>query len=687
MTEEILSNLTEQQLAAVTHKDGPMLVVAGAGSGKTRVVTRRIAWLLQNGVWPQQILAMTFTNKAAREMKERVSALTGGQAPANIGTFHSCCARFLRRDIGKLGIGLTTEFTIYDEKDRETLLRECMEPQKENLPGYVKPREVTAFISRLKNRRCAIPDAMPGDWLESPGVQEAVEAIVAEYGRRLLVNNAVDFDDLLLLMYRLLDEHPELAEIYHSRFRYLLVDEYQDTNHLQYDLVMKLTNPSHNLHVTGDPDQSIYSWRGADYSNIMSFTRDFPEAKVIKLEQNYRSTQVILDAANSVIANNANRIRKELFTKRPGATPIWLTEVQSDSAEAEMLGRRIRKLHDSSRGLSLDQDEQGKIPGGSWRDYAILYRTNAQSRPVEEFFVRTGIPYQIFGGIRFYDRKEIRDTMAPLRLRLNPSDAVAFERLLGAFPVGKGIGPKSIQRIIADAGSQPVMDYIRSTDFQAKWCAGNTQRAARMRELARWWNDLCDIPATPLARAVRAIYDHSRYDETLADLDRTQATSARENIGSLFARADEFTRDHGEGTLEDFIQELSLVADSDPHDNGQDAVLLMTMHSAKGLEFRNVFIIGLEDGILPHRNALGRYDSCAIAESPEIQEERRLFYVGITRARRAVYLSYTRSRMTYEGRCDTIPSRFIRELPSRLVQCFVYHHGHEASVPFPATFP
>ena len=673
MPEDVLSNLTEQQREAVTHKDGPMLVVAGAGSGKTRVVTRRIAWLLQNGVWPQQILAMTFTNKAAREMRERVEALTG-QAPKNIGTFHSCCARFLRRDIARLGLGFTQDFTIYDEADKETLLKQCLAALPGEAAAFLKPRDLGALVSRLKNSRCALPDAMPEEAACDKEAVHWAEEAVREYNRRMLLHNALDFDDLLLYMYRLLDERPELRDIYHSRIRYLLVDEYQDTNHLQYELIMRLTNESHNVHVTGDPDQSIYSWRGADYSNIMSFTRDFPEAKVVKLERNYRSSQIILDTANAVIAHNPDRIPKNLYTEASGGNPVWLTCAYDETSEAEMVARRLLKLHGS------------KAAGRArWRDFAVLYRTNAQSRAIEEFFVRVGIPYQIFGGLRFYDRKEVKDILAPMRLRANPADGIAFKRLIGAFPCGDGIGDKTVQSLCEAAAQAnlPVMDYLLSDGFSQKWCRGRTRRAAAMANLAAWWRAICAIPASPASISVQGIIRLSGYEKTLEKEERTQRTSALENIESLQSKADEFTHENPEATLEDFLQEVSLVADTDNRDETQDCVLLMTLHAAKGLEFRDVFIVGLEEGLLPHRNAFDDSYGHGRTETPQLQEERRLFYVGLTRAKRAVYLSYTRTRFGYGSRSSSAPSRFIDELPRRLVNSFQYLNGHEIKTDFP----
>ena len=672
MPEDVLSNLTEQQREAVTHKDGPMLVVAGAGSGKTRVVTRRIAWLLQNGVWPQQILAMTFTNKAAREMRERVEALTG-QAPQNIGTFHSCCARFLRRDITKLGLGFTQDFTIYDEADREALAKQCLGAVS-GAEEFFKPRDFIGALSRLKNSRCAIPDALSAALAQDGQAVQSMERLVREYNRLMLLNNALDFDDLLLYMYRLLDERPELRDIYHSRIRYLLVDEYQDTNHLQYELIMRLTNESHNVHVTGDPDQSIYSWRGADYSNIMSFTRDFPEAKVVKLERNYRSSQVILDAANAVIAHNPDRIPKDLFTETDGGNPVWLSCAYNETSEAEMVARRLIKLHGSRTAGAVR---------ARWRDFAVLYRTNAQSRPIEELFVRVGIPYQIYGGLRFYDRKEVKDILSPLRLRANPADTIAFKRLIDAFPCGKGLGGKSVQALCEAAAqaNQPVMDYLLSDAFQEKWCRGRTRRAATLAALAAWWRTICAVPPSPVSLAVQNIIRLSDYGLTLAKLERTQRTSAQENIDSLQAKADEFTHANPEAALDAFLQEVSLVADTDNHDETQDCALLMTLHAAKGLEFRDVFIVGLEDGLLPHKNALD--DGYARTETPQLQEERRLFYVGLTRAKRAVYLSFTRVRYGFRSSASSVPSRFIAELPRPLVRFFDYANGHEVERAFP----
>ena len=430
--ESILENLTAPQLEAVTHRDGPMLVIAGAGSGKTRVVTRRIAWLISQGVWPSQILAMTFTNKAAREMRERIETLVG-QAPRTIGTFHGCCARFLRRDIDKLDCGRNHDFTIYDDDEQKTILKQCLK-EYARLPRGITPALLATIISNSKNGRKTIADALPAEELldHLPVLEKLAEA----YEMKLRQCNAVDFDDLLLLTVRLLEEVPGLADIYHNRFRYLLVDEYQDTNHLQYQLIMRLANEERNVHVTGDPDQSIYSWRGADYRNIMSFTEDFPDARLVKLEQNYRSTPTILNAANAVIDNNTHRIPKELFTENSDGRLLCLVGTATDRDEADWIVRKIRRLHEN---------------GHAWRACAVFYRTNAQSRVLEEAFVKSGIPYQLLGGVRFYERKEIKDFLALLRIKVNPSDAVAFERIFENFPVCEGLGGKALAELQAGA--------------------------------------------------------------------------------------------------------------------------------------------------------------------------------------------------------------------------------------------
>lgn len=627
--ESILSDLTPSQLEAVTHQDGPMLVVAGAGSGKTRVVTRRIAWLLSHGVWPSQILAMTFTNKAAREMRERIAALTGSEPPRSIGTFHSCCARFLRQDIGFLRDGRTSDFTIYDDGEQQAIVKQILKDHAEEFPAKLAPRTVLSLISAAKSARVT-----PEQYAAEHGADEALPRVATHYERKLRECNAVDFDDLLLLMARILEDFPDVRAAYQRRYRYLLIDEYQDTNHLQYELMRLLTGPEENVHVTGDPDQSIYSWRGADYSNIMNFTHDFPNARVVKLEQNYRSTQAILDAANEVISNNANRLEKRLFTENSTGFPVRVVRVPSGAYEGFYLTHRLRQL---------------RADGVALRDIAVFYRTNSQSRPLEDALIQDSIPYQLLGGVRFYDRQEIRDLLAFLRLSVNPGDQLSLARAAGLTDLK--VGPKTLATLAEAAAiaGQPILDFLATGNFKSLGIRG----VPRVQRLAEWAAQLRAIPHQPLEQAVRDIYEFSRLEEIYAkEVDGDDRIA---NLEELISKAAQFGDNQPDATLADFLEEVALVADVDGHDPDADRITLMTLHSSKGLEFPYVFITGVEEGLLPHKNSLG--------DDSGIEEERRLFYVGITRAREELTLLHAESRYTWSGEEPSAPSRFLDELP------------------------
>ncbi len=658
--DEILANLTAPQREAVTHRDGPMLVVAGAGSGKTRVVTRRIAWLISQGVWPSQILAMTFTNKAAREMKERIAAMTGS-TPYNIGTFHGCCARFLRHDIELLPCGRDKNFTIYDDSEQKTLLKHCISQASDRVPKNITPSFMSTVISNLKNNRCSLLDALPAPHFAN--FLSPIEEICGAYEDSLCKCNAFDFDDLLLMTYRILTEVPGMTDIYHNRFRYLLVDEYQDTNRLQYDLIMKLTNDAHNVHVTGDPDQSIYSWRGADYHNILSFQQDFPEARIVMLEQNYRSTPTILNAANAVIEQNTNRFPKNLFTQNNDGLKITLTATESDRKEAEWIYRKIMRLRDN---------------GHSWKNFAVFYRTNAQSRAIEEQFIRAGVPYQLLGGQRFYDRKEIKDFIALLRLKVNPSDQAAVKRIFESFHQTAGIGPKTRNELenAANNAGMPILNYLTSEDFRMT-LTGRSAKAQRLKKLSDWLGLLRSAAISPVSKAVQEIDSLLGFSEQLgAQYGTDNIENRRENFQSFLGRAATFTHDFPDADLAVFLQDVALVADVDGHDGESDCVVMMTLHSSKGLEFPYVFISGVEEGLLPHGHSLGTNDF-GQEDQEQIEEERRLFYVGITRAQKALYLSTAQTRFIHNRSSWSQPSRFIHEIPSELLKAIRYHQGRE----------
>ncbi|MDX9981651.1 MAG: 3'-5' exonuclease [Lentisphaeria bacterium] len=639
---DLLADLTEPQREAVTHLDGPMLVVAGAGSGKTRVVTRRIAFLISKGVWPSQILAMTFTNKAAREMRERVESLVG-EAPAWMGTFHGACAKLLRRDLDKLGEDRTGQFTIYDSDDQRSVVRLCLKEMN------IDPREFSPanFQNDISRAKCAMqtPADLVDDGTRLPEVFAAYEA-------RMKGLNAVDFDDLLLLTVRLLDTRPDLRDAYHGRFRHLLVDEYQDTNRAQYELIRLLCGPARNVHVTGDPDQSIYSWRGADYRNIMDFTADYPDAKVVRLEQNYRSTRHILEAANHVIRVNTRRIEKELFTENEDGARVKVVEVETERDEADMVTGSVAQL---------------RFGGESLRDMAVFYRTNAQSRVFEEALMRAAIPYQILGGLRFYERKEVKDILAHLQLLVNPRDAVSLQRVVECRPTG--VGARTLARITAAAHAQrmPVFDLLQAPDFADRL---GGRASAKVRAFAEWCRELGNIPTAPVGPCIQAVIDHSGLPDLFHEKSSADPRSeARlENLNALVERAAIHQADHPGGTLAQFLEEVALVADVDNHDPDADALTLMTLHSAKGLEFHHVFLVGAEEGYLPHVNCCEDEDM--------IEEERRLFYVGLTRARTEAVLSFARYRYMWGGADYRRPSRFLGELPKQEIEHHRLRAGH-----------
>lgn len=638
---DILRDLTDAQLEAVTHRQGPMLVVAGAGSGKTRVVTRRIAYLIAQGTRPDQILAMTFTNKAANEMKERVATLVG-IAPRNVGTFHSCCARFLRQDIERLKDGRNRQYTIYDSSDQNTLLKHCLKDL--NLRSSdCSPNDVAQVISRAKTQRQDIVEYIHNQCRYDA---DTYEKVAIAYETRLRQQNAVDFDDLLLLTAKILSEYPIVREMYQARFKYLLIDEYQDTNHLQYDLMKLLCGEEQNVHATGDPDQSIYSWRGADYTNIMNFTSDFPDARIVRLEQNYRSTQCIIHAANELIHQNAFRLDKDLFTENEIGSPIRVISVPDEASEALWLCRRISELC---------------TEGHSLRDMAVFYRTNGQSRSLEDGFMRMGIPYQVVGNLRFYDRKEIKDLLAFLRLKCNPADLVSLQRVVTCLNCG--VGPKNLAALVATAEqhAMPVFDLLCRDDFAALF----GKNPAWAQHFCQWCRALRALPDQPVDEVIAAVLEHSGLMQNIIAKD-DNADDRVENIHELLAQVKSFVTNHGDCTLIDYLQEVSLISDLDTYDSEADYVSLMTLHCAKGLEFPFVFITGVEEGYLPHQHSVNTANG--------IEEERRLFYVGLTRAKAEVTVLFARGRFTWTGSDQREPSRFLAELPEEVVQQQIFKH-------------
>ncbi|MDQ3892796.1 MAG: DNA helicase PcrA [Actinomycetota bacterium] len=631
----LLESLNPTQLDAVKHTEGPLLILAGAGSGKTRVLTHRIAYLLEEGLAaPEEILAITFTNKAAREMKDRVALLVGPESRKMwVSTFHSFCARILRAHAQKLGY--KREFTIYDQADQVRLVKRCIVELGKD-PKRFNPKSFAAQISSAKNVLMS-----PEDYLRSTEgyIAENVAEVYDLYQRRLYENNAMDFDDLIMQTVALLEVFPEVRERYQTRFRYIHVDEYQDTNHAQYRLVNILAAAHRNLCVVGDDDQSVYSWRGADIRNILDFERDYPEAKVVKLEQNYRSTQTILDAANAVVANNASRKSKELWTAGPEGERIRIFTAVDEYAEARFVISEIERLMDS---------------GVSPREVAVFYRTNAQSRALEDVLVREGVPYQIVGGVRFYERAEIKDVMAYLSVISNPSDAVALERIINVPK--RGLGSTSVARLQDHARRAGITLYEALGEADAVDLTGGAKKACRaVLSLFEGWRVAAQ--EVPPAELIGAVLDESGYREEL-EAERTIEAEARlENLEELINAAREYERYEPEPTLDGFLQEQALYSEQDALDTEGGSVTLMTLHNAKGLEFGHVFVVGMEEGTFPHARSL---------DEQNLEEERRLCYVGITRAKETLTLSYAKLRSSWGEREYQMPSRFLSEIPEKL---------------------
>jgi DNA helicase-2/ATP-dependent DNA helicase PcrA len=628
--------LNDVQRAAVEHTDGPCLIFAGAGSGKTRVLTHRIAYLLnKKKVFPDRILAVTFTNKAAGEMKSRLEAMVG--APARdlwVGTFHAMCVRMLRRDGKKIGIA--SNFAIMDDTDQRQIIRDILHDldmdERQVIPGAA-----LGEISKAKNNLWS-----PDEYEEKhPSfIGERYAAVYREYERRLQESNGLDFDDLISRTIELLQKDEETRVRYQSKFRYVLVDEYQDVNYAQYKLVALLADEHKNLTVVGDDDQSIYSWRGSDYRMILRFEQDFPGAKVFKLEENYRSTQTILTAANELVSNNPNRSEKTLFTKRSEGEKITAFQAESERAEVRYVMEKIKEhVRD----------------GSAYRDFLVLYRTNAQSRYFEEGFLAEGIPYRVVGGVGFYARTEIKDMLSYLRYIVNPSDAVAFRRIVNV--PRRSIGQQTLTSLLDAANASGV------SVGQAVFDSGLLKRAVpkKQRELERFAeliNDLREKAKTfSISDLLVAVMEESGYLRELQGDDTNEGRARVENMQELIGVAKEFEANPETGsTLDDFLANIALVSDLDTLDPESSFVTLMTMHAAKGLEFPIVFLSGLEEGVFPHTRAL--------TDNTELEEERRLAYVGVTRAMDRLYLSYAARRTLFGNTFSHPKSRFIDEMPS-----------------------
>ncbi|HVM66696.1 MAG TPA: DNA helicase PcrA [Acidimicrobiales bacterium] len=630
--EELLEGLNPVQREAVAHEGGPLLIVAGAGSGKTRVLTRRIAWLISQGVSPFEILAITFTNKAADEMKNRVAALVGPVARRMwVSTFHSACVRILRRDGTRLGF--RSSFTIYDEADAVRLTGYVIRDLNLDAKKFT-PRGVHGAISTAKNELVG-----PVGYRDRASnlYERRVADVYEEYERRLLAASAMDFDDLLSNTVKLFREHPDVLEGYQHRFKHVLVDEYQDTNRAQNELVLMLGAVHHNVAVVGDHDQSVYAFRGADMRNLLEFEDAFPDSTIVVLEQNYRSTQTILDAANAVIANNARRKPKALWTEEGAGAPIVRYMAESEHDEASFVAHEMGRLHD--------------VDGLAWSDMAVFYRTNAQSRVIEEELVRRSIPYKVIGGTRFYDRKEIKDALAYLRAVTNPSDEVSLKRVVNVPK--RGVGDTSIGRVDAWAAAHGAAFGDGLAQAEAVGVTGKALSGVRaFVSLLEGLRERAAGGAGP-GELLDAILDGSAYRAELEAEHSVESAGRLENLEELVGTAREYS------DIDAFLEDVSLVADADEVDQEAGQAVLMTLHTAKGLEFPAVFLVGLEEGVFPHLRALSDPD--------ELEEERRLAYVGITRAQRRLYLTSAWSRTLWGSTQYNPPSRFVREIPEQLV--------------------
>jgi ATP-dependent DNA helicase UvrD/PcrA len=643
--ERLLAELNPPQREAVTHGEGPLLVLAGAGSGKTRVLTHRIAWLLANGqARPNEILAITFTNKAADEMRERVSSLVGGVSRRMwVMTFHAACARLLRIEAERLGY--TSRFTIYDEADSLRMLKRCLEELEVDTKRY-PPRAVRARISDAKNQ---LIDAETYQEAGGGPFEEMVGQAYRLYERRMLESNAMDFDDLLMRTVNVLELFEDVRRRYRERFRWVLVDEYQDTNHAQYRLLQLLCGEDGNLSVVGDDSQAIYGFRGADVRNILEFEDDFPEAAVVKLEQNYRSTQTILSAANAVISHNRSVREKNLWTELGEGDKITVSELEDEHAEARYVAGEIEGL--------VGEGELGR------EQIAVFYRTNAHSRVLEDILVRYELPYQVIGGTKFYERAEIKDAVAYLNLLVNPADEVSFSRVINS--PRRGIGDTSQGRLRAHANTtgRTIWEVAREPESVPGLGAAAIKSIGLFVELIEGLR--AEFAAGQVAELLRALLERSGYLDTLRAERTIEAEGRVENLEELVGVAGEFDANReieGESELaplEEFLQAISLYTDQDDLDRDESKVTLMTLHNAKGLEYDAVFIIGLEEGVFPHSRSL---------EEGNEEEERRLCYVGITRAKQRLWLTHARSRRLFGGRDTAFPSRFLSEIPEELVE-------------------
>ncbi|WP_036606374.1 ATP-dependent helicase [Oribacterium sp. P6A1] len=665
--------LNKEQCDAVRHTEGPLLVLAGAGSGKTRVLTHRIAYLIENcDVQPWNILAITFTNKAAGEMRDRVDKIVGVRArEVWVSTFHSMCVRMLRRHIER--IGYTSNFSIYDTDDQKTVMRQVF--KELNIDNQkIKDRAVLSAISKAKNEGMS-----PEDFGKQISGGDFTEKKIAEcytlYEKKLHQNDALDFDDLLLKTVELLDTEPEVLQYYQERFRYILVDEYQDTNDIQFNLIHKLAGKYKNICVVGDDDQSIYKFRGANLENILSFEKSFPGARVIKLEQNYRSTEKILDCANAVIANNKGRKQKRLWTDKKGGADVTFQEFDSANDEAYAV---VREVKNTPR---------------AYHDQAILYRTNAQSRLMEEQCIKMNIPYQIIGGVNFYQRREIKDVLAYMKVIANAADNVAFERIINVPK--RGIGDATLEklRVFAAANTTPehvVTMYEAATKAELIGISGKAgKKLLEFTEMVENWKyrlriagyldqNAMDEESFSIQKLIESIRDDTGYGTEIKAEGTIEAETRFQNIEEIINKAADYQAHAEEPKLSEFLEEVSLVADIDRKDDNTDLLTLMTLHGAKGLEFPKVYLVGMSDGLFPGYRSMEDHE--------DLEEERRLCYVGITRAEEELVMTSARSRMVNGNFERMKPSMFINEIPDEMCRkSFINRYG-EDEMPFADAF-
>lgn len=652
----LVEGLNPQQRQAVMETEGPVLLIAGAGSGKTRVLTHRIAYLLEEkGITPWNILAITFTNKAAREMKERVFQITGPQAENIwISTFHSMCVRILRKDIDRLGY--ERNFTILDSGDQLSVIKDVLKKLNIDPKNFV-PRALLGSISSYKNELKTAPEVskLVGNYYD-----KVVAQVYEQYQATLKVNNALDFDDLIMLTVRLFEKVPEVLEFYQRKFQYIHVDEYQDTNRAQYMLVQMLAEFHKNVCVVGDLDQSVYGWRGADISIILSFEKDYKDAKVVKLEQNYRSTKRILQAANEVIKNNQSRKEKNLWTDNAEGTPITYYRGDNEHDEAYFVVNHIQEMI--------------KEKGKKYNDFAILYRTNAQSRVMEEVFVKSNMAYQIVGGTKFYDRKEIKDILAYIRLISNPNDDISLRRIINVPK--RGIGQATVDKVFqyADEKGMSVFPTLAEVDFMG--LSGRaTNQLGLFYDLVNNWIKMQDyLSVTELAEE---ILEKTGYREELRKEATIESRARLENLDEFLSVTQEFEKTSEDKTLLAFLTDLALVSDIDQMDDEEEKgnqVVMMTLHASKGLEFPCVFLVGMEEGIFPHSRAL--------YEEQEMEEERRLAYVGITRAEEELFLTNAKMRTIFGRTNMGAESRFLHEIPEELLD--KANEQPDNVIPFPS---